>query len=88
MFSLPDLLNYTKRIVKIYGRRKDRKGGPFPSNPKAFHFRSKDWGIMYQYDLSILLPELYKVFEDAGERLTSVGLVDQSEKYPVISIVG
>ncbi|CAF9911678.1 MAG: hypothetical protein ALECFALPRED_007545 [Alectoria fallacina] len=88
MFSLPDLLKTTGRIVTIYGRRKDRKGRPFPSNPKAFNFKSKDWGIMYQYDLSMLLPELYKVFEDARQRLTFVGLVDQSEKYPVVSIVG
>ncbi|MCJ1460882.1 hypothetical protein MMC28_011264 [Mycoblastus sanguinarius] len=46
------------------------------------------WGGVYKYDLSIPLPELYKLVEDTRERLTSAGLVGDDDKHPVVGIVG
>ena len=46
------------------------------------------WGGVYKYDLSIPLPELYKLVEDTRERLTSAGLVGDDEKHPVVGVVG
>lgn len=46
------------------------------------------WGGVYKYDLSIPLPELYKLVEDTRERLQSAGLVGDDEKYPVVGVVG
>ena len=46
------------------------------------------WGGVYKYDLSIPLPELYKIVEDTRERLTSAGLVGDGDAYPVVSVVG
>ena len=46
------------------------------------------WGGVYKYDLSIPLPELYKLVEDTRERLRSAGLVGDDEKYPVVDVVG
>ena len=46
------------------------------------------WGGVYKYDLSIPLPELYKLVEDTRERLTSAGLVGEDERHPVVGVVG
>lgn len=46
------------------------------------------WSGVYKYDLSIPLPELYKLVEDTRERLEAAGLVGDDEKYPVVSVVG
>ncbi|KAL9629965.1 MAG: hypothetical protein Q9164_006641 [Protoblastenia rupestris] len=46
------------------------------------------WGGVYKYDLSIPLPELYKLVEDTRERLTSAGLVGENEGCPVVGVVG
>ncbi|KAL8793105.1 MAG: hypothetical protein Q9195_004311 [Heterodermia aff. obscurata] len=46
------------------------------------------WGGVYKYDLSIPLPELYSLVEDTRERLTSAGLVGESDDYPVVGVVG
>lgn len=46
------------------------------------------WGGVYKYDLSIPLPELYKLVEDTRERLTSAGLVGDDEEHPVVGVVG
>ncbi|KAI9834547.1 MAG: hypothetical protein M1819_002923 [Sarea resinae] len=46
------------------------------------------WGGVYKYDLSIPLPELYKLVEETRERLTSAGLVGNDDKFPVVGVVG
>ena len=46
------------------------------------------WGGVYKYDLSIPLRDLYKLVEDTRERLTSAGLVGDSEQNPVVDVVG
>lgn len=46
------------------------------------------WGGVYKYDLSIPLPELYKIVEDTRERLTSAGLVGDGDSFPVVGVVG
>lgn len=46
------------------------------------------WGGVYKYDLSIPLPELYSLVEDTRERLTSAGLIGESDDYPVVGVVG
>ena len=46
------------------------------------------WGGVYKYDLSIPISELYMLVEDTRERLTSADLVGDSDKHPVISVVG
>lgn len=46
------------------------------------------WGGVYKYDLSIPLPELYKLVEDTRERLISAGLVGDDENHPVVGVVG
>ena len=46
------------------------------------------WGGVYKYDLSIPLPDLYRMVEDTRKRLTSAGLVGSDESYPVVSVVG
>lgn len=46
------------------------------------------WGGVYKYDLSIPLPELYKLVEDTRERLTSAGLVGDDQEHPVVGVVG
>ena len=46
------------------------------------------WGGVYKYDLSIPLPELYKIVEDTRERLTSAGLVGDGDAFPVVGVVG
>ena len=46
------------------------------------------WGGVYKYDLSIPLPELYKLVEDTRAKLTSDGLLgDDPEKFPVVDVV-
>lgn len=46
------------------------------------------WGGVYKYDLSIPLPQLYRLVEDTRERLTSAGLVGDDDTYPVVSVAG
>ncbi|TKA72146.1 putative D-lactate dehydrogenase, mitochondrial [Cryomyces minteri] len=46
------------------------------------------WGGVYKYDLSIPISELYSLVEEMRERLTSAGLVGDSDKYPVVDVVG
>ncbi len=46
------------------------------------------WGGVYKYDLSIPLPELYKLVEDTRERLTAAGIIGDTEEYPVVGVVG
>ena len=49
------------------------------------------WGGVYKYDLSIPLPELYKLVEDTQSRLAEAGLVggqDENEDRPVVDVVG
>ena len=46
------------------------------------------WGGVYKYDLSIPLPELYKLVEDTRERLNSAGLVGDGDTFPVVGVVG
>ena len=46
-------------------------------------------GGVYKYDLSIPLPEMYRLVEDTRNRLQSAGLVgDDPEKHPVVGVVG
>ena len=46
------------------------------------------WGGVYKYDLSIPLKDLYSIVEDTRERLTSAGLVGDSDDNPVVGVVG
>ena len=46
------------------------------------------WGGVYKYDLSIPLPELYKLVDDTRERLHQSGLIGDSEDHPVVDVVG
>ncbi|PLB52115.1 Pkinase-domain-containing protein [Aspergillus steynii IBT 23096] len=45
-------------------------------------------GGTYKYDVSIPLPELYKLVEDCRERLTDLGLVGDDDSFPVRAVVG
>ena len=46
------------------------------------------WGGVYKYDLSIPIAELYALVEETREKLTSAGLVGDSEQHPVVDVVG
>ncbi|KAL9098651.1 MAG: hypothetical protein Q9163_005728 [Psora crenata] len=46
------------------------------------------WGGVYKYDLSIPLPELYKLVEDTRQRLAAVGLVGNDNAHPVVGVAG
>lgn len=46
------------------------------------------WGGVYKYDLSIPLPQLYKLVEDMRERLIAAGLVGDNDTYPVVAVAG
>ena len=46
------------------------------------------WGGVYKYDVSIPLPELYRLVEDTRERLTSADLVGDDDRHPVVGVVG
>ncbi|KAF2232398.1 hypothetical protein EV356DRAFT_252040 [Viridothelium virens] len=46
------------------------------------------WGGVYKYDLSIPINELYALVEETREKLTSAGLVGDSEQYPIVDVVG
>lgn len=46
------------------------------------------YGGTYKYDLSIPLDELYKLVDDTRDRLTEMGFVGDSEKDPVLDVVG
>lgn len=45
-------------------------------------------GGTYKYDVSIPLTELYQLVEDTRERLTSLGLVGDDDKFPVRDVIG
>ena len=46
-------------------------------------------GGVYKYDLSIPLPDMYKLVEDTRRRLDSAGLIgDDPDQHPVVSVVG
>lgn len=46
------------------------------------------WGGVYKYDVSIPLPELYGLVEDTETRLSSAGLIGDTESHPVVGVVG
>ena len=46
------------------------------------------FGGTYKYDLSIPLAELYSLVEETRERLTSAGLVGDSDDFPALGVVG
>ncbi|KAL9083885.1 MAG: hypothetical protein Q9165_008355 [Trypethelium subeluteriae] len=46
------------------------------------------WGGVYKYDLSIPINELYALVEETREKLTSAGLVGDSEQHPAVDVVG
>lgn len=45
-------------------------------------------GGVYKYDLSIPLPELYKLVEDLRVRLEAKGLIGDTDEFPAASVVG
>ena len=46
-------------------------------------------GGVYKYDLSIPLPDMYKLVEDTRDRLSSAGLIgDDPSHHPVVGVVG
>lgn len=45
-------------------------------------------GGTYKYDVSIPLPELYKLVEDCKDRLTEKGFVGDDDSFPVRAVVG
>ncbi|KAH7328471.1 hypothetical protein B0I35DRAFT_417485 [Stachybotrys elegans] len=46
------------------------------------------WGGVYKYDLSIPIAELYQLVEDVKARMTSEGLLGDTEDHPVVDVVG
>lgn len=46
------------------------------------------WGGVYKYDVSIPLANLYKLVEDARERLSKAGLIGDDDRFPVVDVVG
>lgn len=46
------------------------------------------YGGTYKYDLSIPLPELYKLVEETRERLHEKGLIGDDESFPALGVVG
>ncbi|KAL8850661.1 MAG: hypothetical protein Q9221_004380 [Calogaya cf. arnoldii] len=46
------------------------------------------WGGVYKYDVSIPLSDLYELVEDTRARLSSAGLVGDTDEYPVVAVVG
>ena len=46
------------------------------------------WGGVYKYDLSIPLPELYKLVDDVRARMTAANLVGEGDNHPVVGVVG
>ncbi|OXV10765.1 hypothetical protein Egran_01474 [Elaphomyces granulatus] len=45
-------------------------------------------GGTYKYDVSIPLPDLYRLVEDCRERLTKLGLLGDDDSFPVRAVVG
>lgn len=52
------------------------------------------WGGVYKYDLSVPIPDLYRLVEKTREKLAEAGLIapsksdTNSEDYPVVDVVG
>ncbi|KAL8921566.1 MAG: hypothetical protein Q9172_003965 [Xanthocarpia lactea] len=46
------------------------------------------WGGVYKYDVSIPLSDLYELVEDTRARLSSAGLVGDTNEHPVVAVVG
>lgn len=46
------------------------------------------WGGVYKYDVSIPIKDMYKLVEDTRKRLEDAGLKGESDKYPVVDVVG
>lgn len=50
---------------------------------------SQHFGGVYKYDLSIPLPELYKLVEECRERMDSAGLISaDDDSKPIVDVVG
>ena len=47
-----------------------------------------NWGGVYKYDLSIPLPDLYKLVDEIRARMYSAGLIGEDESQPVVGVVG
>jgi FAD/FMN-containing dehydrogenase len=46
------------------------------------------WGGVYKYDLSIPISELYSLVEETREKITKAGLIGDTDKHPVVGLVG
>jgi FAD/FMN-containing dehydrogenase len=46
------------------------------------------WGGVYKYDLSIPISELYSLVEETREKITKAGLIGDTDKHPVVGVVG
>jgi FAD/FMN-containing dehydrogenase len=46
------------------------------------------FGGTYKYDLSIPLPELYKLVEETRDRLNEKGLIGDDDSFPALGVVG
>lgn len=46
------------------------------------------FGGVYKYDLSIPIPELYKLVEATRARLTEKGLLGDDDKFPAVAVCG
>ena len=49
---------------------------------------SQHFGGVYKYDLSIPLPQLYKLVEECRTRFQENSLMGDSEDYPVLDVIG
>ncbi|EMC93781.1 hypothetical protein BAUCODRAFT_150031 [Baudoinia panamericana UAMH 10762] len=49
---------------------------------------SQHFGGVYKYDLSIPLPQLYSLVEEARSRFESNGLMGDSDDFPVMDVIG
>ncbi len=46
------------------------------------------WGGVYKYDISLPIQHMYDIVDATRERLSSAGLVGDSDDFPVVDVVG
>lgn len=46
------------------------------------------WGGVYKYDVSIPLPDMYKLVDETREKIDAAGLRGDTDEFPVVDVVG
>lgn len=49
---------------------------------------SGHYGGVYKYDVSIPLPDLYRLVDETKEKIQAAGLMGETDKYPVLDVIG